>query len=648
MPVLTALLMGVIFLIDLSLPLGVAGGVPYVAVVLLGWWSERTVHIFLLAAISSILTVAGYYMSPEGGIPWVVSTNRFLAFFAIWVMVLLLVKAKRMQEALKTAHSKLERRAAANLCETESRFRTIVNRAPAKIHIKDRDGRYLLVNSLAEKLFGVTGEDAEGKTAHEIFPREEADLFRAHDLEVLQTGRTIEQEEEWVLEGRVHTFLTAKFPIRDSAGNISGVGAIGTDITERKRAEEALRASEARISGIVDISPEAIISVDIDQRILLFNQGAEMIFGYTANEALGQTLDMLLPVDARKVHPIHFERFARSPAYRRAFEERLEIFGLRKDGNEFPAEASISKLDLGGELLFTVMLHDISERKQIEESLLAAMQQAELANRTKSEFLATMSHELRTPLNAIIGFSELITSEIFGPIGDPKYREYAADIGSSGKHLLTIINDILDISLVKSGKLDLYETAVDVPQAVDSCLTLVRARALAAGLTLETKIMDSPPPLRADECKVKQILHNLLSNAIKFSSRGGRITIRVWCHLEDGYVIQIVDSGVGIAFEDIPRVLTPFQQVDSTLARKYEGTGLGLPLSKSFVEMHGGSFDLQSEIGVGTTVTVRFPAERIISEGATARSAGSTVLSAVGALSGIASDRDDYKERTTR
>ncbi len=630
---MAALLTGAIFLFDLSLPLGVAGGVPYVAVVLLGWWLEKTVYIFLLGAISTIFTVAGYYLSPEGGIHWVVLTNRFLAFFAIWVTVALLAKAKRTQAALQTAHNELERRSAADLRDTESRFKTVVNRSPAKIHIKDRDGCYLLVNSLAEKLYGVTEEDAKGKTTHEIFPKQQADAFTAHDRQVMETGETIEQEEDWVLEGDVRTFLTAKFPIRDSAGKIAGVGAIGTDITERKRAEEALRASEARISGIVDIAPEAIISVDIDQRIQLFNQGAEVIFGYAANEVLGQPLDMLLPADARKVHSKHFERFARSPAFRRAFDERLGIFGLRKDGSEFPAEASLSKLDLGGELLFTVMLHDISERKQIEETLLAATQQAELANRTKSEFLAAMSHELRTPLNAIIGFSELITSAAFGPGGEPKYREYAEDISSSGKHLLTIISDILDISKVESGKLDLNETAIDVGQAVGFCLKLVRERAQGAGLTLETEIMDDPPLLRADERKFKQILLNLLSNAVKFSSPGGGITIRVWCRLDDGYVIQIADSGIGIAFEDIPRVLLAFEQADSTLARKYEGTGLGLPLSKSYVEMHGGSFDLQSEIGVGTTVTVRFPAERIISEGATAASAGSTGLSAVGCAS---------------
>jgi PAS domain S-box-containing protein len=393
-----------------------------------------------------------------------------------------------------------------------------------------------------------------------------------------------------------------------------GIGAIGTDTTERKHADEALRKSEARISGIIDIAPEAIISVDNDQRIQLFNQGAEVIFGYTADEALGQPLDMLVPAYARKLHSVHTERFSRSAPSRHASHERLEIFGLRKDGSEFPAEASISKLDLDGELQFTVMLHDISERKQTEKTLLAAMQQAELAHRTRSEFLAAMSHELRTPLNAIIGFSELIASAAFGPIGDPKYREYAEDISGAGKQLLMFINDILDTSMVESGKLDLNETTIDIDQAVSFCLAFVRDRAQGAGLILETEIMSDPLPLRADERKFKQILLNLLSNAVKFSPRGGKIVTRVWCHLDDGYVVQIADSGIGIAFEDIPRVLAPFERVEKTLTRKYEGAGLGLPLSKFYVEMHGGSFDLQSKIGVGTTVTVRFPAERIISE----------------------------------
>ena len=466
-----------VFLLDLSLPLGVASGVPYVAVILLGWWLDKTAQIFLLGMISSLLIAAGYFWSPDGGIAWVVLTNRLLALFAIWVTVALLTKAKQAQMALQGAHDELKERSATDLQDTESRFRTVVDRAPAKIHIKDREGRYLLINSLAEKLYGIADEDAKGKTTHEIFPKEKADAFTTHDMEVLKTGQTIEQEEEWVLAGRAHTFMTTKFPILDGVGKITAVGAIGTDITERKHMEQALRASEARIAGIVDIAPEAIVSVGSDGRIQLFNQGAEAIFGYAANEALGRPLDMLLPAGARQAHQGRFEKFARAPFAQLALDKRLEIIGLRKDGSEFPAAGSVSKLVLDGDLVFTVMLHDISDRKRSEEALLAAKHQAEDANRTKTEFLANMSHELRTPLNAIIGFSELIRSAAFGPLGNARYQEYGRDISDSGQHLLKIINDILEMSKVESGTMDLDDDEVDVIDAVGFCLNLVTERA---------------------------------------------------------------------------------------------------------------------------------------------------------------------------
>ena len=241
-----------------------------------------------------------------------------------------------------------------------------------------------------------------------------------------------------------------------------------------------------------------------------------------------------------------------------------------------------------------------------------ACDQAKTANRSKTEFLAAMSHELRTPLNAIIGFSEIMKNETFGPVGSVEYREYAGDIHGSGQHLLELINDILDLSKVESGAQELFEDDIEVPKVTETVLRLVRQSAKEREVELELDLPDGLPLLNGDETKVKQILTNLLTNAIKFTDSGGTVTLRAWCDADSGFVFQIADTGIGIAPDDIPKALAQFGQIDSGINRKYEGTGLGLPLTKALVELHGGNLDLQSQVGVGTTVTVRFPAARIV------------------------------------
>ncbi len=253
---------------------------------------------------------------------------------------------------------------------------------------------------------------------------------------------------------------------------------------------------------------------------------------------------------------------------------------------------------------------DITDVKLREAILTEARQQAELANRAKSEFLANMSHELRTPLNAIIGFSEMIRDGAFGPVGSAKYIEYAGDIHESGAHLLELINDILDLSKVEAGEISLNEEIVDLARVARACVRLVDARAQANNLALEVDIAENLPHLFADERKVKQILINLLSNAIKFTEPGGRVSLRVAPRADRAIEMEVADTGIGIAPEDIEQVMKPFFQVDSRLARKYEGTGLGLPLCKSLVALHGGGLKLESEVGVGTRVVIVFPALR--------------------------------------
>ena len=250
---------------------------------------------------------------------------------------------------------------------------------------------------------------------------------------------------------------------------------------------------------------------------------------------------------------------------------------------------------------------DITELKNRERALFEAKEVAESANRAKSEFLANISHELRTPLNAIIGFSELIIAETLGPISKP-YREYMHDVLNSGRHLLEVINDILDLAKAEAGQLDLNEEVLELKGVVDGVLRLMRERAMRNHLELSGEVSALLPPLRADPRKLRQILLNLISNAIKFTPAGGSITVMAEREPTGDLLLRVTDTGIGIAADDISTALKPFGQVDGTLSRKYEGTGLGLPLTRAMVELHGGAVTIESQLDRGTRVTVRLPA----------------------------------------
>ena len=265
---------------------------------------------------------------------------------------------------------------------------------------------------------------------------------------------------------------------------------------------------------------------------------------------------------------------------------------------------------------------DITKLKDHESELKLAKEQAEAANRSKSDFLANMSHELRTPLNAIIGFSEVIMREDFGPVGSGRYREYLKDIHASGTHLLSLINDILDLSKIEAGRLELHEDLVTVPDAVEACLRIIKERAAEADVALANDLPPVLPRLRCDERAVKQIVLNLLSNAVKFTPRGGQVTVSGGLDGHGDFFLRIADNGIGVAANDIPEVMAPFGQIASSMTRDHEGTGLGLPLVKSLMDSHQGTLDFSSEPGAGTTVTVTFPAARVEGGAASASEAG--------------------------
>jgi signal transduction histidine kinase len=252
--------------------------------------------------------------------------------------------------------------------------------------------------------------------------------------------------------------------------------------------------------------------------------------------------------------------------------------------------------------------HDMLARiEHHEASLTLARREAESASQAKSAFLATMSHELRTPLNAILGFSEIMTLETFGPLGSQNYRDYSRDIYDSGMHLLRVINDVLDLSKVEAGRLELRRTDVDVEETVQVALRFFRERSKKAALTLTAEIEPGLPVLHADERVVRQCILNLVSNAIKFTPSGGTILVSARGEADGWIAIGVADNGIGIAEADLPKVLRPFGQADNAYTRKHDGTGLGLPLVKSFVELHAGRFAIKSGLGAGTTVTISFP-----------------------------------------
>ena len=243
--------------------------------------------------------------------------------------------------------------------------------------------------------------------------------------------------------------------------------------------------------------------------------------------------------------------------------------------------------------------------------LLKALEAAAVSSQSKSQFLATMSHELRTPLNAIIGFSEILATELFGPLGNERYREYANDVRESGSHLLSLINDILDFSKVDAGQLKLENENLALDKVVSEALRMVRQQAEQQGIKLEDNIDDNLPLLYCDHRRIRQVLLNLLSNATKFTPAGGLVIVSAK-YREDQISFSVSDTGIGIASQDIAKAMERFGQIDSALNRKYEGTGLGLPLAKRLIELHDGELTLESELGVGTVVTATFPATRTV------------------------------------
>jgi len=448
------------------------------------------------------------------------------------------------------------------------------------------------------------------------------------EIEALwQNGRSV----EFTLNGQrldgqpLTAIIRMDVPEPNGEPDYARVIITSTDITELTQAEKALRESEERLGGIVGSAMDAIITVDEEQNVVLFNAAAEKMFACNTQDALGQSINRFVPARFHEAHGEDIRLFSRTNTTNRAMGRLGELMAVRADGIEFPIEASISQTAAAGKPLFTIILRDITERKQMvnalaeERNLLASrvaertanlsQANAELAraNRLKDEFLSNMSHELRTPLNAILNLSESLQERVYGDINHQQ-NETLRIIGESGQHLLELINDILDLSKIEAGKLQLLLTTTNIETVCQATIRMTREPAIKKNLRMALEMEPDMPDLIADERRLKQILVNLFSNAVKFTPDGGQIGLKV-VHDAAAEAVRFTvwDTGIGIASEQLPALFKPFVQLDSALSRQYSGSGLGLALVHRLVELHGGSVGVESEPGQGSRFFFTLP-----------------------------------------
>jgi len=421
----------------------------------------------------------------------------------------------------------------------------------------------------------------------------------------------------WLLRSRIVRPLRAAATVADRIargelqtqipkGGVDETGALLNSMTVMQdnireamtREKELRRSAENRLVDALETSREGVMLVAPDGQIVMSNSTLRGFFPAIAYQLMpGTKFDTALELIQSQLAPTQ----APSEDITTSGHAELEL----ADGRWLRMTGSATSE--GGSIIF---LSDFTAIKEREESLRRAKQEAEAANASKTRFLANMSHELRTPLNAIIGFSELISGQFFGDLGNARYLDYSHDILRSGRHLLAVINDVLDLSKSEAGKMVLAARETDMREVLNDCIAMVREQCAAAGLTLSVTGVEQQLPrdftMSGDAAKLRQIFLNLLSNAIKFTENGGTISLSAEA-FGDNIAVTVADTGIGMDPEDIEIAFQPFGQVDNRLERRYEGTGLGLPLTKALVDLHKGSIIIDSARGQGTRITVSFP-----------------------------------------
>ncbi|HVU20109.1 MAG TPA: ATP-binding protein [Rhizomicrobium sp.] len=444
--------------------------------------------------------------------------------------------------------------------------------------------------------------------------------FRQMIEEDLRDGQYAEadgREREWLEErmamrakgegSRIQDLRNGQWlRVQDRRTADGGTVSICVDITDIKRGEDSFKLmfdNNPVPMWLWEGSPQL--------RVLDLNNAALAHLGYEREDVESLTVFDLLSGEERPA----LEAMIKSGLVRPYDGTRIWR-PRRRDGTLRYAMPYIHMRPRDGKTAFVAAIVDVTDRMLAEKELRdkaaeleRALDRAETASRSKSKFLATMSHELRTPLNAILGFSDVLKKEMFGPIGSLRYKEYAQSIHESGAHLLGVINDILDIAKLDAGELRLHLEPVALDNAVDDCLSALSLQTQRGAIAIRRQI--EPAVLMADHRRLRQILFNLVSNAVKFMPTGGEVHIGA-ATVPDGFAVTVRDTGIGMSNEDIPRALERFGQVDSSFSRKFEGAGLGLPLTKALAELHGATLSIESTPGVGTCVTVLFPPDKVV------------------------------------
>jgi two-component system cell cycle sensor histidine kinase PleC len=472
----------------------------------------------------------------------------------------------------------------------------------------DADLKFTYLSDNVPKSLGGRPERQYGKSPLDLLKGDENKEIRATHLETLNArepfrdftyqSKSPDGEPIWIRASGV--------PVFGEQGAFTGYRGVASDITALKLAEMRSRQTERSFRDLIEGSIQGVF-VHRGWKLLFANQTQVDILGYASVDELiqlGSVRKFLPPGEVERISAYHDSRVAGEPA-----PDRYEVQLQRKDGRVVWVENTVKVVEWEGAPAILVTVIDIDDRKRYEIETIQAKEAAEAASQAKSNFLALMSHELRTPLNAVIGFSELIAGEMFGPLGDERYREYIDDIHASGQHLLEVINSILDISKIEAGREDLNEQEIHATDLINNCIRFVSARAgernidIAFAPAMEVEIL-------ADPTKMRQVLTNILGNAIKFSPADETVLVDLRVEANGEIVFGVTDRGFGMSEKDIEVALSPFGQVDNRLARQYEGTGLGLPLAKLLTELHGGRLEIDSVIDEGTTVRICLPGNR--------------------------------------